>query len=234
MAKSKTASTRVSGLGPRVPLLRQDGAHIRFVKGGVRPGRGSNDLRRLSLNTGQISIYDIPKEAPSSTSNSPSTDFRTPKSKSSTPKKGEFISTMGKPETDRALNALFEQSLDGPILLDLLADVLCGNATRKQLNDFKVFMRYTKKRLDNQRQSLRPILYPSREASIVIQSSAQRATEISATDNELNRQMKDLFDLDGAANSPGKQLRRSAREGEIAAEKCELAVSGGGNRVAEM
>ncbi|KAI4253201.1 MAG: hypothetical protein L6R42_007680 [Xanthoria sp. 1 TBL-2021] len=73
--------------GPRVPLLRRDGPHTRFVKGGVRPGRGSNDLRPLSLNTGQISIYDILKEAPSSTSDSPSTDFRTAKSKTKTPKK---------------------------------------------------------------------------------------------------------------------------------------------------
>ncbi|KAI4283902.1 MAG: hypothetical protein L6R38_001823 [Xanthoria sp. 2 TBL-2021] len=88
MAKSKTASTRVSGLDPECLCLDKTALTPVTDEAGWRPGRGSNDPRPLSLNTGQISIYDIPNEEPSLTANPPSADFRKPKSKSSTPKKG--------------------------------------------------------------------------------------------------------------------------------------------------
>ncbi|KAI4229768.1 MAG: hypothetical protein L6R36_000553 [Xanthoria steineri] len=67
---------------PRVPLIKQDGAHTRYERGGVRAGRGSDDLRPLALNTGQIDIRDILKEGPPPRSESP-----TRKSKPSTAKK---------------------------------------------------------------------------------------------------------------------------------------------------
>ncbi|KAL8919600.1 MAG: hypothetical protein Q9172_004928 [Xanthocarpia lactea] len=71
----------------RLPLLKQDGAHTRFVKGGVRPGRGSDDLRPPSLQTGQTSIFDILKEGPPPSSDSPSTGLFQTKSDSTAPKK---------------------------------------------------------------------------------------------------------------------------------------------------
>ncbi|KAI4245705.1 MAG: hypothetical protein L6R42_010111 [Xanthoria sp. 1 TBL-2021] len=57
----------------------------------------------------------------------------------------------GKPDVGQTLNALFEQSTGNPIILDLLAAVCSGNASAKKLKDFKVFMRYTKKLLDHER-----------------------------------------------------------------------------------
>ena len=72
---------------PRLPLLKQDGAHTRFVKGGVGPGRGSDDLRPPSLKTGQTSIFDILKEGPPPSSDSPSTGLFQTKSDPTAPKK---------------------------------------------------------------------------------------------------------------------------------------------------
>ncbi|KAL8910106.1 MAG: hypothetical protein Q9171_004598 [Xanthocarpia ochracea] len=71
----------------RLPLLKQDGAHTRFVKGGVKPGRGSDDLRPASLKTGQTSIFDILKEGPPPTPDSPSTGLFQTKSDLTAPKK---------------------------------------------------------------------------------------------------------------------------------------------------
>ncbi|KAL8790652.1 MAG: hypothetical protein Q9213_000500 [Squamulea squamosa] len=76
-----------SGPVPRVPLLKQDGAHTRYVKGGVKPGRGSDDLRPHSLNTGQTSILDILKEGPPQIFDSEVPAICAPTSKSTTPKK---------------------------------------------------------------------------------------------------------------------------------------------------
>lgn len=67
---------------PRVPFIKQDGTHTRYERGGVRAGRGSDDLRPLALNTGQMDIREILKEGPPPRSESP-----TRKSKPSTAKK---------------------------------------------------------------------------------------------------------------------------------------------------
>ncbi|KAL8768974.1 MAG: hypothetical protein Q9209_004891 [Squamulea sp. 1 TL-2023] len=72
---------------PRVPLLKQDGAHTRYVKGGLRPGRSSDDLRPQSLNTGQTSILDILKEGPPQIVDSESPAISVPTAKFATPKK---------------------------------------------------------------------------------------------------------------------------------------------------
>ncbi|KAL8659984.1 MAG: hypothetical protein Q9226_000147 [Calogaya cf. arnoldii] len=76
---------------PRVPPLRRDGAHTRFERGGVRPGRGSNDLRPLSLNTGQTDILDILNEGPPPRSTTPPTVSATRKAKQSTSKKDGVV-----------------------------------------------------------------------------------------------------------------------------------------------
>ncbi|KAL8843698.1 MAG: hypothetical protein Q9176_001906 [Flavoplaca citrina] len=77
---------------PKVPPLRRDGDHTRYRPGGMRPGRGSNDLRPLSLETGQTDILDILNEGPPPRPKTPPTMPRTPgsKSKSSSPKKEVF------------------------------------------------------------------------------------------------------------------------------------------------
>ncbi|KAL8874922.1 MAG: hypothetical protein Q9198_006652 [Flavoplaca austrocitrina] len=49
---------------PKVPPLRRDGDHTRYRPGGMRPGRGSNDLRLLSNEMGQTDILDILNEGP--------------------------------------------------------------------------------------------------------------------------------------------------------------------------
>ncbi|KAI4273472.1 MAG: hypothetical protein LQ337_004602 [Flavoplaca oasis] len=77
---------------PRVPPLRRDGDHTRYRPGGMRPGRGSNDLRPLSLETGQTDILDILNEGPPPRPETPPTIPNTPrsKSKSNSPQKEVF------------------------------------------------------------------------------------------------------------------------------------------------
>ncbi|KAL8998794.1 MAG: hypothetical protein Q9169_002244 [Polycauliona sp. 2 TL-2023] len=81
---------------PRVPPLRRDGDHTRFVKGGVRNGRGSDDLRPPSLNTGQTHILDFLSQSPPSSPEPTPTVPTTPKSKSTTPKKGSMTNKVRK------------------------------------------------------------------------------------------------------------------------------------------
>ncbi|KAI4244329.1 MAG: hypothetical protein L6R40_003055 [Gallowayella cf. fulva] len=78
---------RGAGSVPRVPLLKQDGAHTRYVKGGVKPGRGSNDLRPPPLNIGETSIIDVLNEGPPPELDSPSSPFVTLQPSPGTPKK---------------------------------------------------------------------------------------------------------------------------------------------------
>ncbi|KAL8853760.1 MAG: hypothetical protein Q9221_001403 [Calogaya cf. arnoldii] len=75
LGRIETCFDTTFGPVPRVPPLRRDGAHTRFERGGVRPGRGSNDLRPLSLNTGQTDILDILNEGPPPRSNTGQTDI---------------------------------------------------------------------------------------------------------------------------------------------------------------
>ncbi|KAL8799792.1 MAG: hypothetical protein Q9182_005624 [Xanthomendoza sp. 2 TL-2023] len=66
----------------RVPLLRQDGAHTRYVRGGVKPGRSSNDLRPPSLSFGETSMIDFLNEGPPPGYDAQSNAFATPEAKS--------------------------------------------------------------------------------------------------------------------------------------------------------
>ncbi|KAL8813421.1 MAG: hypothetical protein Q9200_000272 [Gallowayella weberi] len=65
----------------RVPLLRQDGAHTRYVRGGVKPDRSSSDLRPPSLSFGETSMIDFLNEGPPPGYNAQSTAFATPETK---------------------------------------------------------------------------------------------------------------------------------------------------------
>ena len=57
----------------------------------------------------------------------------------------------GSPEVGQTFNRLFEQSTRNPVLLDLYAAVCSGNARAKDLRDFKVSLRYSKRLLDHER-----------------------------------------------------------------------------------
>ncbi|KAL8729111.1 MAG: hypothetical protein Q9166_004942 [cf. Caloplaca sp. 2 TL-2023] len=72
----------------RVPLIKQDGAHTRYVKGGVKAGRDSDDLRPPSLKFGETSMLDILNEGPPPGYAPPITGFDVPtsRSNSSTPR----------------------------------------------------------------------------------------------------------------------------------------------------
>ncbi|CAO1601103.1 hypothetical protein XANCAGTX0491_004767 [Xanthoria calcicola] len=59
----------------------------------------------------------------------------------------------GSPEVGQTFNVLLEQTAGNPVLLDLFAAVCSRNASAKDLKDFKVFLRYSKKLLDHERKN---------------------------------------------------------------------------------
>ncbi|KAL8680026.1 MAG: hypothetical protein Q9186_003744 [Xanthomendoza sp. 1 TL-2023] len=75
----------------RIPLLRQDGVHTRYIKGGVKPGRSSNDLRPPSLSFGETSIIDFLNEGPPPGSDTQSTTFATSEANSDTTLKKDRV-----------------------------------------------------------------------------------------------------------------------------------------------